>query len=161
MWFLVGETDEPLSTRQQQQGDAGNQIGRSPLCLFTEGSSHPLLHPVSLPFWCVASSSLWKETESTYHRDADTYIVVDLSTIHNGWGYRHNQSVHQQRNVWYRCTMWFFFLAIQIFIWRTLNVAGDGHITWIVNLRKTNVACSSHLAIHKILYLQMTRSEAV
>lgn len=47
----------------------------------------------------------------------------------------------------------FFFLAIQIFIWRTLKVAGNGHIKWIVNLRKTNVVCSSHLAIHKILYL--------
>lgn len=161
MWFLVGETDKPLSTRQQQQGDAENQIGRSPLCLFMEGSSHPLLHPVSLPFWCVAPSSLWKEMESTYHRDGDPYTVVDRSTIHNGWGYRHNQSVHQQRNGCCRCTMRLFFLAIQIFIWQTMKVAGDGHIKWIVNLRKTNVVCSSHLGIHKILYLQMTGSEAV
>lgn len=126
-----------------------------------KGSSHPLLHPVSLPFWCVASSSLRKEMKSTYHVDGDTYIIVDRSTVRKAEAVD-IAKVSITRGMGGADAWWdFFSLAIQIFIWWTMNVAGDGHIKWIVNLRKTNVACSSHLEIHKILYLQMTRSEAV
>lgn len=53
------------------------------------------------------------------------------------------------------------FSAIKIVIWKKMNVAGDDHIKLIVNLRKTHVTCSSHLEIHKILYLQMVGSETV
>lgn len=54
-----------------------------------------------------------------------------------------------------------FFSPIMIAIWRQMNIAGDDHIKLVVNLRKTNVVCSSHLEIHKILSLQMTGSEAI